>query len=85
MLEYKFRGNYNISCNLIGDSHWLEMYFSAQKLCKFPQVIQKYTKFEKFAHDYIFRILQHFGTKRCTFTNFRMLFLGVVMDFILPF
>ena len=26
---------------------------------------------------YIFRILQHFATKLCNFTNFSMLFLGI--------
>jgi hypothetical protein len=33
--------------------------------------------------NYIFLILQHFGTKLCHFTNFNMLFLAVVMDFVL--
>jgi hypothetical protein len=28
---------------------------------------------------YIFRILQHFATKRCNFTHFSMLFLAVVI------
>jgi hypothetical protein len=28
---------------------------------------------------YIFRILQHFATKLCNFTNFSMLFLAVVI------
>ena len=32
---------------------------------------------------YIFRILQHFSTKLCNFTNFNMLILAVVMDFVL--
>jgi hypothetical protein len=32
---------------------------------------------------YIFHILQHFATKLCNFTNFNMLFLAVVMDFVL--
>jgi hypothetical protein len=31
----------------------------------------------------IFRILQHFPTKLCNVTNFNMLFLAVVMDFVL--
>ena len=31
----------------------------------------------------IFRILQHFATKLCNFSNFKMLFLAVVMDFVL--
>ena len=30
-----------------------------------------------------FLILQHFATKLCNFTNFNMLFLAVVMDFVL--
>ncbi len=35
---------------------------------------------------YIFRILQHVATKLCNFTNFKMLFLAVVMgiSFFLP-
>ncbi len=37
---------------------------------------------------YIFRILQHFATKLCNFTNafskLNMLFLAVVMDFVPP-
>jgi hypothetical protein len=32
---------------------------------------------------YIFRILQHFATKLRNCTNFNMLFLAVVMDFVL--
>ena len=32
---------------------------------------------------YIFRILQHFATKLRIFTNFKMLFLTVVIDFVL--
>ena len=31
---------------------------------------------------YIFRILQHFATKLGNFTNFNMLFLAVVKDFV---
>jgi hypothetical protein len=30
---------------------------------------------------YIFRILQHFATKLCNFTNFSMLFLGIYRFF----
>jgi hypothetical protein len=40
-------------------------------------------KFADFAGLYIFRILQHFAAKLCNFTNFNMLFLAVVMDFVL--
>ena len=43
-------------------------------------VIQKYTNFQT-SQAYIFRILQHFATKRGNFTNFNMLFLAVVKDF----
>ncbi len=32
---------------------------------------------------YIFRLLQDFATKLCNFTNFKMLFVTVVMDFVL--
>jgi hypothetical protein len=35
------------------------------------------------SQGYIFIILHHFATKRCNFTNFNMLFLAVVMDFVL--
>jgi hypothetical protein len=35
------------------------------------------------SQGYIFRILQHFATKLCNFTNFNMLFLAVVMEFVL--
>jgi hypothetical protein len=55
---------------------------SAQMWCIFPRVIQINTKFANFA-GYIFRILQQFATKLCNFTNFNMLFLAVVMDFVL--
>jgi hypothetical protein len=34
------------------------------------------------SQGYIFLILQHFATKLCNFTNFNMLFLAVVMDFV---
>ncbi len=43
---------------------------SAQKWCKSLQ-------------GYIFRVLQHFATKLCNFTHFKMLFLAMVMDFVL--
>jgi hypothetical protein len=36
------------------------------------------------SQGYIFLILEHFATKLCNFTNFNMLFLAVVMDFVLP-
>ncbi len=39
-------------------------------------------KNEENSHRYIFRILQHFATKLCNFTNFK-LFLVVVVDFVL--
>ena len=35
------------------------------------------------SHCYIFLILQHFATKLCNFTNLKMLFLAVVIDFVL--
>jgi hypothetical protein len=34
------------------------------------------------AQGYILRILQHFATKLCNFTNFKMLYLAAVMDFV---
>ena len=33
---------------------------------------------------YIFHILQHFATKRYNSTNFKILFLAIVKDFVLP-
>jgi type IV secretory pathway protease TraF len=35
------------------------------------------------SRGYIFRILQHFAAKLCNFTDFNMLFLAEVMDFVL--
>jgi hypothetical protein len=45
----------------------------------------KYKLIQNFqiSQGYIFRILQHFATKLCNFTNFNMLFVAVVMDFVL--
>ena len=37
----------------------------------------------KICEIYVFRILQYFATKLCNFTNFTMLFLAVVVDFVL--
>jgi hypothetical protein len=34
------------------------------------------------SHCYIFPILQHFATKLCNFTNFKMLFLAVVVGIV---
>ena len=45
-------------------------------------VTQKYTKFANFASVY-FPILPHFATKLSNFTNFKMLILAVVKDFVL--
>ena len=54
----------------------------------------KYSHFANFVHicifsrvtlqGYIFRILPHFATKLCNSTNFEMLFLIVVKNFVLP-
>jgi hypothetical protein len=35
------------------------------------------------SQGYIFRILQHFATKLCNFTNSKTLYLAVVLDFVL--
>ena len=35
------------------------------------------------SHCYVFLTLQHFATKLCDFSNFNMLFLAVVVDFVL--
>ena len=37
----------------------------------------------KLSQGYIFRILQYFTTKLCHFTNFKMIFLAVLIDFVL--
>ena len=59
---------------------------SGEKLSKFSyqftHVIQKYTNLPTLK-GYIFHILQHFATKLCNITNFKMLLLAVVIDFIL--
>ena len=46
--------------------------------------INLHNKNLQISQGYIFRILQHFATKLCNFTNFNMLFLAVVMDFVFP-
>ena len=57
---------------------------SAQMRYAFPSVIQLYKQILcKLSQDYIFRILQHFATKLCHFTNFEMIFLAVLIDFVL--
>ena len=58
-----------------------------RKWCIFPCVIQNTTLkcefvVQQISQGYIFRILQHFATNLCNFTNFKMLFLAVVMDFV---
>ena len=56
--------------------------FSAQKWLLFKRVIQKhYTKFANFALLY-FPHFTTFRDKPCNFTNFKMLFLAVVVDFV---
>ena len=48
----------------------------------FPYVIKKHTKFANL-QGHIFHILEHFATKLCNCTKFRMLFIAVVMNFII--
>jgi hypothetical protein len=57
--------------------------FSAQMWCIFPRVNTNLNKIVQISQGYIFLILHHFATKLCNFTNFNMLFLAVVMDFVL--
>ena len=45
----------------------------------YKDIIHKYTKFAKFVGLYF----PHFATKLCNFTNFKLLFLAIVMDFVL--
>ena len=45
------------------------------KIC----IMQLHTKSKTF-HGYIFRILQHFASKLCNFTDFNMHFVTVVKD-----
>ena len=54
----------------------------SSKMVTFPRV--KQTIIYKTLQDYIFRILQHFTTKFCNSTNFKIFFLAVVKDFVLP-
>jgi hypothetical protein len=65
--------------------HWKEHVeiskIAAQMWYIFPCVIP--TVVIQNPQGYIFRILQHFATKLCNFTNFSTLFLAVVMDFVL--
>jgi hypothetical protein len=53
-----------------------------RKWCIFPCIIQNNTKFANFVGLYIFLILQQFATNLCNVTNFKMLFLAVLMDFV---
>ena len=55
----------------------------SRKWLKLPHVYntKKYKNLQ-ISHCYIFFILQHFATKLCNFTNFQMLFLAVVIDFV---
>jgi hypothetical protein len=49
----------------------------------FPRVMQIKIQNLQISQGYIFSILQHSAAKLCNFTNFNMLFLAVVMDFVL--
>ena len=40
-------------------------------------------KIRKLREVFFFRIFQHLPTKLCNFTNFKMLFRAVVIDFVL--
>ena len=42
----------------------------------------KFVIFSIFSKGYIFHYLQHLATKLCKFSNFKMLFLAVVKDFV---
>ena len=53
----------------------------AQKWYLFPSVIQFYKNLQTL-RGYIFHVLQHFATKLANSTNFSMLFLTVVKDFV---
>ena len=58
------------------DVNYSSYKLSAPKWCKFLHVIQKYTKFKGL-------YFPHFTTFRDrNFTNFKMLFVAVVMDFV---
>ena len=48
----------------------------SRKWCKFSCVIQKYRYVRG---QYFFRTLQHFATKLCNITKFKMLFLAIVI------
>ena len=53
----------------------------SQKWELFARVIQIHTNLQTL-RGYIFHVLQHFATKLDNSTNFRMLFLTVVKDFV---
>ena len=62
----------------------LKLYFQLklyQKRSLFPRVIQIYTNLQTL-RGHIFHVLKHFATKLGNSTNFRMLFLTIVKDFV---
>ena len=67
--------NFVYFCIILGNLHHFRLK-SGANFCASYKSIQNLL-------GYIFPILQHFATKLCNFTNFKMLFLAVVMDFVL--
>ena len=58
-----------------------KMHHFRPKVVHFPVRIIQIQNLQ-ISQGYIFLILQHFAAKLCNFTNFNMLFLAVVMDFV---
>ena len=55
---------------------------SEPKVLKLPHVIQNNIQNLETLHCYIFLILQHFATKLRNFTNFKIFFLTMMVDFV---
>jgi hypothetical protein len=51
--------------------------------CIFPRVKYKSIQNFQISQGYIFRVLQHFAAKLRNCTNFNMLFLAMLMEFVL--
>ena len=68
----------NIALRWLQNSHQFRLKSNA-----FPSVIQLSIQIlSKLSQGYIFRILTHFTTKLCHFTNFVMIFLAMLIDFV---
>ena len=71
------------SCNVKDTANSMDDSTFGSKVVQISVRNTKVYKMREICRAIIFRILQHFATKLCNFTNFKMLFLAVVMDFVL--